>query len=121
MVDFSDILNDQLRWLVMASPAVISLNESLQTDMVKKMAAASPEKQQVIIGILEKEKANLAESEKAKLVEVDAQLAQLNEMMDRLNHIERQYSLAVAGYAEVKSQTDDQKVLGQLLDQLDKI
>lgn len=121
MVDFSKISNDRLRWLAIASPAIISLNESVQNELITKMAVASTEKQQILIDIFEKEKAELAESEKAKLVEVDSQLAQLNEMMDRLNNIERQYSLAVANYAEVKSQTDDQKVLGQLLEQLDKI
>lgn len=120
MVDFSKISNEQLRWLAMASPAIVSLNESVQTDLVEKIAGASPEKQHVLVNIFEKEKAELTDSEKTKLTEVDAQLAQLNDLMQRLSSLERKYSLAVANYAEVKSQTDDQKILGQLLEQLDK-
>lgn len=121
MVEFFKIQNDQLRYLVMGSPAVISLNETVQNELVDKIAASTAEKQQTLIKIFEKEKADLDAAEKSKLVDVDAQIAELNDLMSRLNNLEHQYSLAVSNYAEVKSQTDDQKVLGQLLEQLDKV
>lgn len=120
MVDFFKIQNDQLRVLVMGSPAVISLNESVQDQLIVKMAASSLEKQQNLITIFEKEKADMDAAEKSKLVDVDVQIAVLNDLMARLNKIERQYSLAVSNYSEVKSQTGEEKVLGQLLEQLDK-
>lgn len=121
MVDFFKIQNEQLRSLVIGSPAILSLNEAVQTQIIGKIAMASAEKQQSLINILEKEQTDLDASEKAKLVEVDAQIAELNDLMARLNDLEHQYTLAVSNYVEVKSQTDDQKVLGQLLEQLDKI
>jgi len=121
MVDFFKIQDDHLRSLAMGSPAIISLNEAVQTELIAKLAAAQGEKQQALITIFEKEQADLAAAEKSKMVEVDAQIAALNELMARLNNIEHQYSLAVSNYAEVKSQTDDQKVLGPLLEQLDKV
>ena len=79
MVDFFKIQNDQLRALVMGSPAVISLNESVQNEVIGKIAAAQGEKQQALIGIFEKEKADLDTAEKAKLGEVDAQIGELND------------------------------------------
>lgn len=120
MVDFFKIQNDQLRVLVMGSPAVISLNESVQDQLIVKMAASSLEKQQNLITIFEKEKVDMNAAEKSKLVDVDVQIAALNDLMARLNKIERQYSLAVSNYSEIKSQTGEEKVLGQLLEQLDK-
>lgn len=121
MVDFFKIQDDRLRSLAMGSPAIISLNESVQTQLIEKLAAAQSEKQQALIVIFEKEQSDLAAAEKSKMVEVDSQIAAINDLMARLNNIERQYSLAVSNYAEVKSQTNDEKVLGQLLEQLDKI
>lgn len=120
MVDFFKIQDDRLRSLTMGSPAIISLNEAVQTEIISKFSSATAEKQQALIAIFEKEQADLAATEKSKMVEVDSQIAAINELMARLNNIEHQYSLAVSNYAEVKSQTDDQKVLGQLLEQLDK-
>lgn len=121
MVNFFKIQNDQLRFLVMGSPAVISLNESVQNELVEKIAVAQLEKQLDLISIFEKEKADLDAAEKSKLVEVDSQLAELNDLMSRLNKLDRQYTLAVSNYAEVKSQTGDQKVLVELLNELDKV
>lgn len=121
MVDFFKIQDDRLRSLAMGSPAIISLNESVQTQMVEKLAASQSEKQQALIAIFEKEQADLAAAEKSKMVEVDSQIAAINDLMARLNNLEHKYSLAVSNYAEVKDKTGEEKILGQLLEQLDKI
>ncbi len=121
MVDFFKIKDDKLRTLAMGSPSIISLNETVQNEMIGKMALTQGKKLQSLINILEKEQSTLEVYEKSKLVEVDSQISAINDLMARLNNLDRQYSLAVSNYAEVKSQTDEEKVLGQLLEELDKV
>lgn len=106
--------------MMMASPAILSLDENAQNDLIVRIAPVSAEKQEALIAVFEKERADLDNVQKTKIADIDQDIAQINSLMQQLNELEHQYDAAVRGYAEVKSQANDQVVLSQLEQQLNE-
>lgn len=118
MLDFQKIENEKLRSLMMASPAIASLDEKAGKEMIARISLIAAEKQESMISVFEKERADLDNLEKNQVSTLDADISQINSLMAQLNDLEHQYDAVMREYSEGKSTAEDKKVLDQLMEQL---
>lgn len=121
MVDFSIITDEQLRNLVMSSPAIAAMDDETKDDTVTRIADADSAGQAEVMRILQQEHVDIDALDKKEYDELQSQINEMNDLMDQLGNLEKEYDRALRGYAETKNREEEQKVQDELLQKLDTL
>lgn len=121
MIDFSIIVDEQLRNLVMSSPAIAAMDDATKENTITRIADADSAGQAEIMRILQQEHADVDALDKQEYDELQGQINEMNDLMDQLGNLEKDYDRALRGYAETKNNEVEQKVQEELLKKLDTL